>query len=115
MNQQYQEYLKSDHWKELRRKKWKNYCGICGSTERIETHHLNYKNLYDVETADLRRLCHRCHFLAHDLMKQGKIRFKSTKPHGRFSTIKAAVKKELGITRKNMFFMYKKKPTRTAA
>jgi hypothetical protein len=102
----YTEYLRSDHWKGLRQKKRKNgaRCGICAATENIDTHHLLYKNLFDVETSDLRLLCRRCHFLTHDLMRAGKIRFPSTSHHSRFVILKAAVKKHLGIQTKNMFY-----------
>jgi len=107
----YQDYLNSAHWKNLRSKKYskkKRSCAICGSSERLEVHHLIYKNLTDVETSDLRVLCHRCHFLAHDLMKAGKIVFKSEGDNSRFATIKYYVKKKLGISRVNMFNKDKK-------
>ena len=100
---QYKEYLKSDHWKQLRAKKRRYRCAICASTENLDTHHLIYKNLYDVETSDLRKLCRICHYTAHALMKKGKIRFRSTNHHSRFAITKAAVKKELGYGNRNMF------------
>jgi hypothetical protein len=100
----YKEYLESRDWKEKRKLKLLKGkgCGICGSC-KVDIHHLNYKNLTDVDMTDLRRLCRRCHFLAHDLFKQGKITFRSTNHHSRFAIIKNAVKKELGIYHKNMF------------
>lgn len=101
----YTDYLKSNDWKEKRRQKLlkRKRCAICASTENLDIHHLNYKNLFDVEQTDLRKLCRRCHFLAHDLHKAGKIIFTSTNHHSRFTKIKAAVKRELGISHKNCF------------
>lgn len=101
----YQDYLKSEDWKNKRNKKRskKLRCSICASTEKIDVHHLNYKNLYDVEQTDLRKLCRRCHYLTHELHKRGKIVFRNKNHHSRFAIIKSAVKKELGISGKNMF------------
>ena len=100
----YQDYLKTEDWKSKRTEKRakKRNCGICGSNE-IDIHHLNYKNLFDVRQEDLRRMCRRCHFLAHNLMEAGKIKFRSTNHHSRWCILKAAVKRELGIVGKNMF------------
>lgn len=102
---QYKEYLKTEDWKQKRtvKKNKRKQCGICASTENLDVHHLNYRDLYGVEQSDLRVLCRRCHFLAHDLHKADKFKFKSTNHNSRFTLIKTAVKKELGITRKNMF------------
>ena len=101
----YTDYLKSNDWKTKRTAKVskKFRCGICGDTNNIHVHHLNYKHLNDVEQADLRKLCKRCHFLAHKLMKEGKIVFRSTNHHSRWGILKAAVKKELKLTKVNMF------------
>ncbi len=110
----YKNYLKSDDWKQKKLKKFsksggaKSKCAICGSRERLEVHHLVYKNLYDVELKDLRILCKRCHSLTHKLFKEGKIRFKNKNPQSRFAIIKTAVKKELRISQVNMFKKIKK-------
>ena len=107
MNKEYQSYLRSDDWKEKKAKKYravkKNRCAICASTEKLDVHHLNYRNLYDVETSDLRVLCRRCHFLTHELFKKGKIKFKNTNHNSRFAFIKNAIKKKLKIHGINMF------------
>lgn len=107
---EYQKYLKSDHWKSLRAKKrrrssktkGKSRCAICGTTEGIQTHHLLYRNIYDVSTSDLRLLCGSCHQTAHKLMAEG-LKFKSDKPQGIFCTLKVAVKKARGFGNRNMF------------
>ena len=62
-----EEYLKSEHWKNLRYEKLKlnPTCEECGNKNRIEPHHLNYRNLYDVTVLDLQSLCRRCHSKKH--------------------------------------------------
>jgi len=103
---EYKKYLKSEDWKQKKNKKYykKRKCAICAETNNLDVHHLNYKNLYDVESEDLRILCRRCHFLTHDLFKQGKIKFKSNNHNSRFATIKNIVKNYLGLGRKNLFY-----------
>jgi hypothetical protein len=61
------EYLKSEHWTALRARKLKAspVCEVCGSSCRVEPHHLRYKNLFDVELEDLKTLCRRHHVLEH--------------------------------------------------
>jgi hypothetical protein len=61
-------YLKSDHWKTLKKAKAKEVgrkCEICGSKKKLEFHHDNYRDIYDVTTADLRILCHTHHHEFH--------------------------------------------------
>lgn len=102
----YKEYLASEDWKQkkhLKRSKSKNRCAICGDTENLDMHHLNYRNLTDVVPSDLRRLCRRCHFLGHRLYKEGKFKFKNDNHHSRLAIFKSAVKKELGVSTQNAF------------
>lgn len=66
-------------------------------------HHLNYRNLYDVTTADLRVLCRRCHYLAHDLQRIGELVFSSTDHNHRWALLKNAVKTHLGLGTVNLF------------
>lgn len=103
MKQGYEQYLKTRHWKQLRTRKNKKNCAICASTNLIDVHHLNYKNLFDVTTADLIKLCRRCHFIAHDLMKTGVLKFNNSNQMSRYTLLKTAVKKHLGISGRNMF------------
>lgn len=61
-------YLKSDHWKALRKAAKATHgkiCACCSRTERLDVHHLNYKNIYDVTPADLQVLCRKCHAKEH--------------------------------------------------
>lgn len=63
----YQQYLASDHWKELRCEainRWGDRCSNC-SVPKVEVHHLRYGTLYDVTTDDLMPLCRRCHEAVH--------------------------------------------------
>lgn len=109
----YKDYLSSDDWREKKHRKTKaskKRCSVCSSEDNIDLHHLNYKNLYDVELSDLRFLCRRCHFLSHRLFSEGKIKFYKTNHHSRFTVIKNAIKKELGLTNVNMFYKDKVNP-----
>ena len=60
-------YLKSEHWLNLRDSKLKqfNFCCLCNSKHNLDVHHINYKNLYDVELKDLLVLCRKCHSNVH--------------------------------------------------
>jgi len=105
---EYRKYLESNEWKILRAKKLKKNnkyrCAICKSNERLNVHHLFYRNnLANTKLTDLRMLCHRCHELIHKLEKEGKIKYKNKNHHSRFGIIKGAVKKELGIPKVNLF------------
>lgn len=84
--QEYQQYLRSEHWFRLRARKLKNAkrnaiksgysglrCVICGVTENLEVHHMFYGELYDVRTSHLRVLCRNCHQTTHDLIKDKKL------------------------------------------
>lgn len=95
---QYRSYLKSDHWKALRAEKLSRSsrrCAICASTHRLEVHHLSYKHITDVETSDLRVLCHRCHDLFHMLQRNGTITIKPGSHHSVFAQTKNALKRVL--------------------
>lgn len=67
MNIAYQEYLKTDHWRELRKRaidRWGDRCSNC-SVPGVDVHHLRYGNLFDVTEDDLMPLCRRCHDAVH--------------------------------------------------
>jgi hypothetical protein len=66
----YQEYLKSDYWKEIREKVYKrdNYkCKLCGSKENICVHHSTYDNLGNEILDDLITICKHCHNAFHKI------------------------------------------------
>jgi len=63
----YAEYLKSNEWQKIRRKKLKstNYkCEICGK-KATEVHHIKYVIWGTEENQHLQSLCHQCHLKFH--------------------------------------------------
>jgi 5-methylcytosine-specific restriction endonuclease McrA len=67
----YKLFLKSKYWKEVRLVVYKrdNYkCVYCGSKEKIQAHHLTYKNHYKEHKnlQDLITLCEKCHKSEHE-------------------------------------------------
>ena len=64
-----QEYLKSIHWKQLRRivlMRDNNTCKQCGCTKSLNVHHITYKRLGDESIDDLVTVCRNCHQAIHD-------------------------------------------------
>ena len=64
----YREYITSSYWrsksnalKEARGGK----CELCGSTNKLETHHLSYRHLGYELPQELQVLCSECHSKAH--------------------------------------------------
>lgn len=59
-------YLKSDHWKELRKRKLRANptCQRCPQPA-IQVHHLRYKSIFDVTLDDLESVCVGCHGREH--------------------------------------------------
>ncbi len=80
-------YLKSKHWAELRARKLKAnpVCERCPSTQKLEPHHVNYRNIFDVQLSDLETLCRRCHDKHHEVNgtpKREKLSYKWYIPEG---------------------------------
>ena len=75
---EYEEYLQSEQWKELSRKRleYDGYtCQMCGSrgtaNNILEVHHLSYKHIGEEQNRvweDLITLCHCCHKSVHAMM-----------------------------------------------
>lgn len=66
----YQEYLQTDHWREMRRKcydRYGNRCSIVGCMRNnLAPHHLSYQYVGEMrELQDLRPLCKWHHWLGH--------------------------------------------------
>ncbi len=63
--QQYLDYIKSEHWRLLRRAKLASFgriCAVCSTTKTtIHVHHIRYKSFIDCAEADLAVLCKDCH------------------------------------------------------
>lgn len=66
--QAYNEYLRSDDWKHLRKIKlqFAEYrCERCGGTDKLQVHHLTYDRFGRENLTDLQVLCKTCHEDAH--------------------------------------------------
>ena len=64
----YIDHLKSDAWREIRRKvlkRAKNICEGCATADATQVHHLTYKNLGRELLWELVAVCDRCHETAH--------------------------------------------------
>lgn len=68
---EYAEYLQSEHWKEIRRRRldFDGYrCTKCKSSFSLQVHHNLYRqNLLDTILSDLSTLCRHCHTKEHGL------------------------------------------------
>jgi hypothetical protein len=70
--EEYREYLKSDTWKELKKKadtrdNFKT-CYICGCTGPLDLHHLSYTNLNELR--NVRSVCREHHTQIHTIAKE---------------------------------------------
>lgn len=66
----YNRYLKSNHWKRIRRKAYATYgnaCMSCGMTSNLHIHHLTYDNRGNEKMEDLQILCADCHKKVHGI------------------------------------------------
>lgn len=64
----YREYLKSDHWQKLRAdalERYEHRCIRCGSTERLQVHHREYRGPGRERPEDLEVVCRSCHAERH--------------------------------------------------
>ena len=81
----YYKYLCSEHWSFTRAgvlKRDKNQCFRCKQAAR-EVHHINYKNLVDIEDTDLISVCQECHGDIHKAVNEGYI----PNPHNDISSL----------------------------
>ena len=69
--QEYQEYLKTPEWAELRKRVLRHYgdkCMVCGSVWNNQVHHIRYANVRGEEgMEDFKVLCWKCHKKEHGL------------------------------------------------
>lgn len=67
----YEDYLKSDHWKNFKQKAIQNAnykCQLCGNKEeKLSVHHNNYKNKGKETFDDVVVLCDKCHKKFHNI------------------------------------------------
>jgi hypothetical protein len=67
--EKYHEYLLSEKWLNLRKKKVKEAggcCQLCSSKAALHVHHKSYDNVFNEQLADLIVLCKKCHEKFHD-------------------------------------------------
>ncbi len=69
----YSEYLLTPHWAQLKEETFKAHghsCHACGSIDRVDAHHLVYReNLSDCTTEDMLPLCRSCHEKLHKIKR----------------------------------------------
>ena len=69
-NLPYNEYLKTDHWKSVRKdalKRSKYRCQLCNNNTSLQVHHRTYENLGNEHYGDLIALCQTCHEKHHNI------------------------------------------------
>ncbi len=65
----YSDYLKTEHWEEIRRKalgRANGRCQVCNADGELHTHHRTYENLGSERDNDVVALCKECHALFHE-------------------------------------------------
>lgn len=108
-------YLNSEHWKDLKASKLlaNPACERCGFKSNLDVHHVNYRNLFDVEIKDLLTLCRRCHAKEHrenGMPRRKKPSYWNYFPKGVLETIEAQRKAKLTVP----YFDFKTKAGRIA-
>jgi len=68
----YRKYLRTSHWKEFRQQLLyeRGVCEHCGTTERLDVHHMTYDRLGDEAPEDVSVLCRDCHNEEHGFPDQ---------------------------------------------
>lgn len=91
--EEYKKYLKTDHWKCLKAKKYASLkytsCQFCNTATNLDVHHINYRNIYDCKVEDLLVLCRDCHFAFHKVLKNERIFYLHMEPKKRLSILRA--------------------------
>lgn len=71
IQQNYEAYLKSEHWQDVRRRFRESglgrnpHCYTCGSSDKLNLHHKTYKRVGKERLTDLMYLCEDCHRVLH--------------------------------------------------
>lgn len=67
----YENYLKTSHWQELKQRIYAKYrqCQNCGAKRGLDVHHKTYERLGHEKLSDLRLLCRECHYRTHRMKK----------------------------------------------
>lgn len=77
----HEEYLKTDHWAELRLrciKKANRACEACGVKRDLQGHHIRYRDpLESCTEEDVMSLCKRCHKYWHAFLKESNLKLEN--------------------------------------
>jgi len=102
-HEDYAAYLKSPEWANVKRRYRASLrpqdCGLCGTGENIQIHHLTYERVGQEELADLVALCGDCHSMLHVLERRGDIEgldFEGLIDHARAERNRERMKERLG-------------------
>lgn len=72
----YKEYLKTKHWRDIKKKynkKYKYECSCCGSSDKgLHLHHITYERVGNEQLEDLVYLCKDCHSKIHSIINETK-------------------------------------------
>lgn len=93
----YNDYLKSNHWKNKRKaffKVNKRECEHCGKTEKLHVHHKTYARVGNEKLTDLMCLCEYCHNKEHKKLKQIKENRKNGRKKAKVTKIRNKSKKK---------------------
>jgi hypothetical protein len=91
MNLSYSEYINGPAWKAKREEKLRQVgrrCECCGSSNRLEVHHLTYVRLFHEDLNDLMVLCFYHHMAAEECASNGEVRKKGDPLRLRSKTLK---------------------------
>jgi len=98
--QEYQGYLKSGHWQEIKAKFARSNskrCFLCGETGILHLHHKTYDRLGHEKLGDLVYLCPKCHEFVHSLAVEEQNRMWDIKAKKKSKSKKKKKKKFLRI------------------
>ena len=101
----YNEYLKSEHWKQFKEKVFRSKmmkngfsCWMCtNNNTRLNVHHKTYKNLGKEKIGDIMLICEKCHKFIHIIDRKLDL-YQRTKIVNRIAG-KKCYSYKLGITR----------------
>lgn len=69
----YRQYINSDYWVQRKALYFKTHpkvCTVCGATDKIHLHHINYDSVGYEGDCDLEPLCENCHRVLHSIKDQ---------------------------------------------
>lgn len=114
---QYAAYLRSDHWRDVRKRFWRSQypkvCCVCHAADRpLDLHHKSYERLGRERLSDLALLCRRCHREVHKVENKKKRKSKKKPLATEFSV---TVLPEAPLPKRLTFGRKKHKPRRPSS